>query len=97
MHGLLICKRAPVVSKLFFANDTLIFCRATVPEIRWVKDILRIYEEASGQVINLGKSEIMFSGGLSEEKGDELAMELGVQRVDQHVVYLGVSIFRVKE
>ncbi|KAL8474444.1 hypothetical protein ACS0TY_031057 [Phlomoides rotata] len=29
LHGVRICRRAPMVSKLFFADDTLIFGRAT--------------------------------------------------------------------
>lgn len=74
----------------FFADDTLVFGRATRPELRRVKEILECYEAASGQAINLNNSDIMFSGGISLERGLELAAELGVRRVDQHMIYLGI-------
>ncbi|KAL8477755.1 hypothetical protein ACS0TY_029890 [Phlomoides rotata] len=33
----------------------------------------------------------MFSAGISEERGDHLATFLGVKRVNQHAIYLGLS------
>lgn len=80
-HRIKICRRAPVVSNLFFADDTIIIGRATEPEVCRVKRILEIYESASGQGINLRKSDIMFSQGISEERGNGLAGLLGVRRV----------------
>lgn len=59
-----------------------------------MKRILQVYEEASGQEINLSKSDIMFSRGIADDKGQELAQLLGVQKVAQHDVYLGVPIGR---
>lgn len=90
LHGIKICRRAPVVSKLFFADDTIIFGRATTTELSRVKRILETYETASGQAINLHKSEIMFSSGISEEQGNMLANHLGVVKVMQHAIYLGI-------
>ncbi|KAL8490121.1 hypothetical protein ACS0TY_025866 [Phlomoides rotata] len=34
LHGIKICRDAPIVSNLFFANDTIIFRRATYSELR---------------------------------------------------------------
>ncbi|KAL8502242.1 hypothetical protein ACS0TY_021383 [Phlomoides rotata] len=45
---------------------------------------------ASGQVINLDKSDIVFSGGIHLSRAEALASRLGVRRVDEHVVYLGI-------
>lgn len=53
---------------------------------------MEVYESASGQAINMNKSEIMFSGGISEERGEELVSFLGVVRVDQHVIYLDIPM-----
>lgn len=39
-------------------------------------------------MINLSKSDIMFSAGVSIERGDELAGVFGVRRVEQHTIYL---------
>lgn len=47
LHGARIYHRVPVVSKLFFTYDTLIFGRATREELRKVKEILEVYEGPS--------------------------------------------------
>ncbi|KAL5801162.1 hypothetical protein ACOSQ3_032794 [Xanthoceras sorbifolium] len=39
---------APVISHLFFADDSLIFARASPKECRYLKDTLQLYEEVSG-------------------------------------------------
>ncbi|KAL8462267.1 hypothetical protein ACS0TY_033349 [Phlomoides rotata] len=75
-------------------DDTLIFGRVTMTKLMQVRDVLRIYEEASGQCINLNKSDIMFSAGISDERGESLVEVLGVRRVLYHSIYLGVLIPR---
>jgi hypothetical protein len=40
------------LSHLFFADDSLLFCRATFSEWCTIHEILDIYEKASGQKIN---------------------------------------------
>lgn len=57
-----------------------------------VKCILELYEGASRQTINKNKSEIVFSGDFSMERGEELANMLGVVRVDQHAIYLSIPM-----
>lgn len=104
LHGIKVCRRAPVVLHLVFADDTIVFGRATETKITKVKDILASYESALGQAINFRKSNIMFSGGLMEDRGNRLASILGVRKVQHHAIYLGIpttmgrsrsAIFRV--
>ncbi|CAL1407079.1 unnamed protein product [Linum trigynum] len=56
IHGLKICNRAPVVSHLLFADDCIIFARASLEEAEKLKEILMDYEKESGQMVNLDKS-----------------------------------------
>lgn len=63
LHGVRIYRRAHVVSSLFFADVILIFGRATVEELVWVKEIMVSYEVASDQMINLNKYDIMSAQG----------------------------------
>lgn len=49
IHGVRITRNAPVVSHLFFADDTILFIRANEKEANAVKQILQNYETASGQ------------------------------------------------
>ena len=67
------CKRTcPKVSHLFFADDSLLFCRAKRDECRAVKNLLGVYERASEQVVNGGKSSIMFSPNVTTDQRLEL-------------------------
>jgi len=57
IRGTMICTDAPVISHLLFADDCFLFFRACECEAVCMKNILATYEEASGQAINLLKSE----------------------------------------
>lgn len=44
------------VNHLRFADDTMCFLKADVSQIRWLKDILKIFETISGLKIQLVKN-----------------------------------------
>ena len=48
IHGVQVCRGAPVVSHLLFADDCFLFCRANVVEAQRLLNILPTYEVASG-------------------------------------------------
>ncbi|GAU47810.1 hypothetical protein TSUD_404150 [Trifolium subterraneum] len=81
VHGARICRGAPEVSHLLFADDCFLFCRASVGEVNHLMNILRTYELASGQEINLAKSEVFFSRNLSHAAKEDLASIPGVRHV----------------
>jgi hypothetical protein len=54
-----ICHRAPSISHLLFADDSLILVRANGEDATKLHGILDLYAECSGQVINKEKSAIM--------------------------------------
>lgn len=56
-----VCRNAPIVSHLVFADDSLIFLKANREMGKEFKQILDDHEHALGQKINLDKSVIMFS------------------------------------
>lgn len=56
INGAKICNNAPIVSHLLFADDCFLFFRATPNQALKMRDILSVYEKASGQAINLQKS-----------------------------------------
>lgn len=90
LHGARICRGAPEISHLFFADDSIIFGRATNQELDCVKHILEIYEKASGQMVNYDKSEIAFSAGNDGERSTRLAARMGARCVQKHGIYLGM-------
>ena len=44
-----LCRRGPKLTHLLFANDSLLFCKATTEECAKVPNILETYEIASSQ------------------------------------------------
>jgi len=61
ISGTRICNGAPIVSHLLFADDCFLFFKAQESEAMHMKNILATYEAASGQLINLEKSEMFCS------------------------------------
>jgi hypothetical protein len=90
LHGVQICRGAPVVSHLLFADDCFLFCRSTIAEANHLMHLLQIYEEASGQEINLSKSEVFFSRNLSLAAQRDLSQIMGVRHVLGTGNYLGL-------
>ena len=57
-EGFAMCRGGPCVSHLFFADDSLIFCKASLEECDSLQRILKVYEEASGQQLNRAKTSL---------------------------------------
>lgn len=76
--GISIFRGGPSVTYLFFANDSLLFANTNDQNLAIMGDILRNYEEASGQMINIQKSRICFSGNVHEEEHTRLSAQLGL-------------------
>ena len=61
LRGILSCTNGVCISFLLLADDSFIFCQATLEESQHLLEILRRYEAASGQAINRQKTSIFFS------------------------------------
>lgn len=90
LHGIKICRRAPIVSHIFFAEDSLLFFSANEREVNVIKKILNDYELACGQAVNLYKSEVFFSNNTSIDMRNNLTSLLGVFANLESVKYLGL-------
>ena len=78
IEGIKICRGAPRVNHLFFADDSLILMRARESDARELRHILEVYERASGQVINRDKSSIMFSPNTSHQVRNSVGSDLSI-------------------
>jgi len=67
IEGIRVCREAPRINHLFFADDSLILMRAAPSDAHELRRILQIYESASGQVINRDKSFVLFSPNTKSE------------------------------
>ena len=72
IHGVFVCRRAPKVTNLLFADDSLLFFRAIQTEMEVVNEILQTYAQALGQNINLEKSSVYFSNNTPNCQKEEV-------------------------
>ncbi|PNY09255.1 ribonuclease H [Trifolium pratense] len=90
IHGVKVCRGAPPVSHMLFADDCFLFCRSNLEENRKLMDIIKTYEVASGQEVNMSKSEVIFSRNLSMAAQEDLSRIMGVKHVLGTGTYLGL-------
>jgi hypothetical protein len=60
-RGMRVCNRSPWITHLLFADHSLIFINANAQSSARLNDILSIFNRASGQQVNRGKSSIYFT------------------------------------
>lgn len=87
-----VCRDAPMIHHLLFMDDSFLFAHGTLEECGNIKRVLRTYEVASGQAVNLIKSCVSFSSNLKDIDQQLLVDFLGVQRVAFHDRYLGLLV-----
>ena len=79
LEGVSVCRGGPCLSHLFFANDSLIFCKATVDECVALQKVQSAYEQASGQQLNRAKTSLFFSPTTAKEIQEEIKVRFGAQ------------------
>lgn len=85
-----VCPRAPGISHLLFADDTLLFFHATAMEAREIRDALAVYERTMGQFINPMKCSILFGSRCRPEAQAAIMQVLQVQNQEFEERYLGL-------
>nr|XP_023927486.1 uncharacterized protein LOC112038880 [Quercus suber] len=93
IRGISICRNGPRLTHLFFADDSLIFCRASVQDCTHIQNLLAIYGEASGQQLNREKTTLFFSKNTDSEIQDSIKDLLGVPEIKQYDKYFGLPSF----
>lgn len=93
LKAISICRNDPKLTYLFFADDSLVFCRAKEIECQKLLDILAKYERASEQQINREKTTLFFSKSTPHGMQEAIKNALGVPVVQQYEKYLGLPSF----
>jgi hypothetical protein len=82
--GLPVARGRMRIRHLFFADDSLLFCKANVEEWARIQEILGQYEHASGQKLNREKTSIFFSRNTKQETKDFI---ISISRVSSSASY----------
>ena len=90
IHGVSISRRAPTMSHLLLADDSLLFCHATQEEVQAISDVLQVYATSSSQCINFEKFSIFFSSNTDMDQKERIKATLGIREVDWFESYLGL-------
>ncbi|KAA3481601.1 reverse transcriptase [Gossypium australe] len=89
-RGVKASRRGPTISHLLFADDSLLFEEATKERASSLKEILKHYEQSSGQCVNFNKSTIFFSSNTLEGVKQEISNVLGMRHSNNIEKYLGL-------
>ena len=74
----------------FFANDSIIFCRATSADCAHLEHILETYEKASSQQLNRDKTALFFNKNTILEVQEDIKHRFGAEVIRPHETYLGL-------
>ncbi|GJX77037.1 reverse transcriptase [Tanacetum coccineum] len=91
-------RNCPLISHIFFADDSLFFLKASHVKCTTLVSILNSYCTASGQTLNFQKSSAFFSPNTPCLLRGDICSVLRLQQMDSKAKYLGLpSIFGEKK
>lgn len=85
-------RRRPYISHLMFADDLLLFGKATEKHMRCVLSTLQKFSSCSGQVVSLEKTTMMFSKNVNSVTRKHLAKLSGFKEIFGLDKYLGIPL-----
>ena len=86
-HGLKFGKEI-TISHLLFADDNLVFTKASVDSCKALKANFDRYATASGQLFNFDKSSMVFNGKIPADRVNTIKSIFQLKVVSRHEKYL---------
>jgi hypothetical protein len=93
LEGIRICKKSPSFNHLLFADDSLILLKVTEESAHHLQNTLKLYEESSGQTINVDKSSIVFTKNTKVSDKKKMMDTLKITSEGRNSKYLGLPAF----
>lgn len=90
LPGVGVARNSPKLNHLLFADDTMFFTKTDKQSCTNLMVILKGYEVASGQKINVLKSSISFSAKIPPEVRARVKIQLGIEKEGGVGKYLGL-------
>ena len=88
-----IAQGSPGISNLLFADDSLLFFKATVDQARKVKELLDLFQKCSGQLLSHSKCSLLFSEACPDNVRKDIMSTLGVESSTFEGKYLGLPTY----
>jgi hypothetical protein len=92
IDGIQVCRNAPSVSHLLFADDSLILMRADMTNATSLQQVLDTYCANSGQMVSLAKSSVFFSPNTHAILRSEICEALHIDTEALLDKYLGLHV-----
>ncbi|KAM6556148.1 hypothetical protein CsatB_003167 [Cannabis sativa] len=90
LSGFKVARRALAISHLLFADDSFLFCQATINSCNTIKEVLEAYERATGQKVNFQKSSLYFSPNVELRDQTLISNFMGIPVRSSFEKYLGL-------
>ena len=90
ISGVKVCRDAPSVTNLLFADDSLILMKANLQSAETLKSVLDSYCAASGQMVSVDKSSIFFSPNTGVDTREQMCTILNIMTEALNDKYLGL-------
>ncbi|XP_060967073.1 uncharacterized protein LOC115703967 [Cannabis sativa] len=88
-NSIRVPRRAPAISHLLFADDSFLFCKASIQSYNIIKEVLAVYERATGQKVNFQKSSLYFSPNKNKvfsKGGKEILLKSVIQVIPTYTM-----------
>jgi hypothetical protein len=90
ISGLPLIRGGRRLTHLFFANDSLLFCKADTVEWYCIQKVLGDYEKALVQKLNKGKTSLFISRNTEDGIRQEILSVAGINSTQRYEKYLGL-------
>ncbi|KAL3849582.1 hypothetical protein ACJIZ3_011464 [Penstemon smallii] len=90
LKGIKISRTSPPISHLFYADDLIVFCRATIDDANAFSDCIDLFSNWSSELINKDKTVVHFSSNTPNSLKNQILFHLGFKECNHKEKHLGL-------